>query len=244
MLGTPRLAVNPIPRAFLSALVLSGLVLTAAPKPVEDVSRATLDNGLRVVIVRSPLAPVVTTVVNYLVGSNEAPPGFPGTAHALEHMMFRGSPDLSADQLANIAAAMGGDFNADTQQTVTRYFLPRRSKIWTWLCISNRSGCEICLLPTRFGIMSAARSSRRSQATFPIPRMSFTLSCCPPCSMELLTSTMHSAPGLLDATTGAMLKQFHNNWYAPNNAILVIAGDVDPAATMATVKDLFWRHPR
>src|ERR1700756_933895 len=109
-------------RSFLSALVLSGLVLTAAPQPVEDISRATLSNGLRVVIVRSTLAPVVTTAMNYLVGSNESPQGYPGTAHALEHMMFRGSPDLSADQLAKVAAAMGGDFNAETQQTLTRYF--------------------------------------------------------------------------------------------------------------------------
>src|SRR5215467_7803246 len=108
-------------RYLLCSLLLSGLVLTAAPKPVEDVSRATLDNGLRVVIVRNSLAPVVTTVVNYLVGSNESPEGFPGTAHAVEHMMFRGSPNLSADQLANIAWAMGGDFNAETQQIVKRY---------------------------------------------------------------------------------------------------------------------------
>jgi zinc protease len=42
-----------------------------------------------------------------------------------------------------------------------------------------------------------------------------------------------------DATTGAMLKKFHDTWYAPNNAILVIAGDVDPAATLSTVKELF-----
>ena len=74
------------------------------------------------VIVRDTLAPVVTTVMNYQVGSNEAPAGFPGMAHAQEHMMFRGSPGLSADQLADISAAMGGNFNADTQQTVTQYF--------------------------------------------------------------------------------------------------------------------------
>ena len=84
--------------------------------------RATLDNGLRVVIVRNTLAPVVTTEINYRVGSNEAPEGFPGMAHAQEHMMFRGSPGLSQAQLAEISAGMGGDFDADTQQTVTQYF--------------------------------------------------------------------------------------------------------------------------
>jgi zinc protease len=87
-----------------------------------DILRATLKNGLRVVIVRDPIAPVVTTVVNYRVGSDEATAGFPGMAHALEHMMFRGNPGLSADQLAQISAAMGGNFDADTQQTITQYY--------------------------------------------------------------------------------------------------------------------------
>jgi zinc protease len=90
--------------------------------PEGEVLRATLPNGLRVVAIQSPLAPVVTTVGNYLVGSNEAPSGFPGMAHAEEHMMFRSSTGLSAAQLANITAAMGGRFDADTQQTVTQYF--------------------------------------------------------------------------------------------------------------------------
>src|SRR6202030_668817 len=96
----------------------------AAESAAQDtgVLRATLSNGLRVVIVRNALAPVVATSVNYLVGSDEAPAGFPGSAHATEHMMFRGSPGLNADQLAAVSAAMGGDDNADTQQAVTQYF--------------------------------------------------------------------------------------------------------------------------
>src|SRR5271167_3285325 len=105
--------------ALRSALLVILFTVAARAQFISDknVLRATLKNGLRVVIVRNPLAPVVTTVVNYEVGSDEAPDGFPGMAHALEHMMFRGNPGLSADQLAHISAAMGGNFDANTQQT-------------------------------------------------------------------------------------------------------------------------------
>src|ERR1039458_7424285 len=107
---------------LLYLIVLGTSTAQAQFTPDKDVLRATLKNGLRVVIVRNPLAPVVTTVVTYQVGSDEAPAGFPGMAHALEHMMFRGNPGLSAEQLSQISAAMGGNFDADTQQTVTQYY--------------------------------------------------------------------------------------------------------------------------
>src|ERR1700723_3722390 len=87
-----------------------------------DVTRATLDNGLRVVIVHNPLAPVVTVEQNYLVGGNETPAGFPGMAHAQEHMAFRGCAGVTADQTAAIYAQLGGAGNADTQQNITQYF--------------------------------------------------------------------------------------------------------------------------
>jgi zinc protease len=106
---------------LLSIVLFAGAAL-AAPTPGPDTAlRATLANGLRIVIVRNTLAPVVATAVNYLAGSDEAPPGFPGTAHAQEHMMFRGSPGLSADQLADIGSVMGGDFNANTRESLTQY---------------------------------------------------------------------------------------------------------------------------
>ncbi len=109
----------------LLALSIVALVATSFPAPARaansDVLRATLKNGLKVVIVRNRLAPVVSTSINYLVGSDETPKGFPGMAHAQEHMMFRGSPGLTAAQLADIGGLMGGDFNADTQESVTQY---------------------------------------------------------------------------------------------------------------------------
>jgi zinc protease len=113
-------------RALLLIVLFEMLALQVASPSLgsaeEDVLRATLPNGLRVVAVRNSLAPVVATFVTYLVGANETPEGFPGMAHAQEHMMFRGSPGLSAAQISRIAAALGGSFNADTKQTVTQYF--------------------------------------------------------------------------------------------------------------------------
>ena len=232
-------------RALLATLLLAGSLLCAPPKPAADVTRATLDNGLRVVVVHSSLAPVVTTVVNYLVGSNEAPQGFPGMAHALEHMMFRGSPSLSADQLASVAAAMGGDFNADTQQSVTQFFFtaPKQDLDVALhiesIRMQNLLATDALWDHERGAIeQEVARDLSNPQYVFYTDLLS---------AMFQGTPYQHDALGTrpsFNATTGAMLKNFHDTWYAPNNAILVIAGDVDPAATIAEVKNLFGAIPR
>src|SRR5213080_2860278 len=125
----PRPRPRPRPRAPLAVMMFLCCAVAALAGARADetaggsggVWRATLPNGLKVVIVRNTLAPVVATSVNYLVGSDEAPRGFPGMAHALEHMMFRGSPGLTADQLANIGSVMGGNFNANTRENLTQY---------------------------------------------------------------------------------------------------------------------------
>ena len=77
--------------ALLLLLPAFGACLHAASTPEQmNVVRATLANGMRIVIIRSTLAPVVTVETNFLVGGNETPPDFPGMAHAQEHMAFRG----------------------------------------------------------------------------------------------------------------------------------------------------------
>src|SRR6202162_3314471 len=85
-------------------------------------TRATLSNGLRVLIVQDSLAPVVTIEMNVLAGGNESPSEYPGMAHAQEHMAFRGCTDMTSDQTAAIYAELGGQDNADTEQTVTHYY--------------------------------------------------------------------------------------------------------------------------
>jgi len=210
-----------------------------------DVLRSSLANGLRVVIVKNTLAPVVTTQVNYLVGSNEAPEGFPGMAHAQEHMMFRGSPGMSAAQLSNIIALMGGDFNADTQQTVTQYFftVPKDSLD---VALNVEAVRMQGVLNTR-ELWEQERGAIEQEVAQDLSTPDYVF------SMRLLEEMFAGTPYAHDAlgtrpsfqkTTAAMLKQFYDSWYAPNNAILVIVGDVDQQKTLAKVKDLFEVIPK
>ena len=229
--------------AALSAALLLALPAARADGP-QDVLRAILKNGLRVVIVRNTLAPVVTTEMNYLVGSNEAPAGFPGTAHALEHMMFRGSPGLSKDQLAEIAASMGGDFNADTTQTVTQYF---------FTVPAEDLSVALHIDALRMQGLDASQAEWANERGAIEQEVSRDLSSPQYVFYSQLLATLfdgtpyaHDALGTrpsFDKTSAAMLKDFYSKWYAPNNAILVIVGDVEPAATLAEVQKLYGDIP-
>jgi zinc protease len=210
----------------------------------KDILRATLKNGLKVVIVKDPIAPVVTTEINYLVGSNEAPEGFPGTAHALEHMMFRGSQGLSADQLADITAAMGGDFNADTRQTVTQYFFTVPSEDLD-LALHIEAIRMKGILSTD-SLWKNERGAIEQEVASDLSNPQYVF------YKKLLAAIFKGTPYAHDAlgtrpsfnkTTGAMLKRFHETWYAPNNAILIIAGNVQPEKALKEVQKLFGDIP-
>ena len=210
-----------------------------------DITRATLKNGLRVVIVRNTLAAVVTTQLNYLVGSNEAPPGFPGMAHALEHMMFRGSPGLSAAQLSNLIAAMGGNFNANTQQVVTQYyFTVPASDLETAL---NIEAVRMRDVLSTAELWRQERGAIEQEVAQDLSNPEYLFYSRLLEKMFLGTPYAHDALGTrpsFQKTTGKMLKDFYKKWYVPNNAILVIVGDVDPPTALATVKRLFEPIPR
>jgi zinc protease len=233
--------------SFAAALVLC-LAVGAAPAPSagdETVLRARLPNGLRVIIVRNALAPVVATSVNYLVGSDETPEGFPGTAHALEHMMFRGSPGLTADQLANLGSVMGGDFNANTREGLTQYLYTIPSEdLDVALHIEALRMKDISATQEDWNKERGAIEQEVAQdESIPSHKLYERL------RTELFAGTpyQHDALGTtpsFDKTPATMLRDFHKRWYAPNNAILVIVGDVDPKATLAEVKELFGPIPR
>ena len=231
----------------LNWLWLSLLVLLVVPPATwgADVVRATLKNGLRVIVVRNTLAPVVTTQVNYLVGSNEAQAGFPGMAHALEHMMFRGSPTLSAAQLSTIAAAMGGDFNAATQQTVTQYFFTVPAEYLDIALHIESIRMRGILATEKIWKLERGAIEQEVAQDLSSPQYIF--------YTKLLEAMFAGTPYAHDAlgtrasfqrTTGTMLRKFHTTWYAPNNAILIIVGDVEPDHAIAVVKRLFEGIPR
>jgi zinc protease len=206
----------------------------------DNVTRSTLANGLRIVIVRDPLAPVVTVEQNYLVGGADTPDGFPGMAHAQEHMAFRGCSGLTADQIAAVYAQLGGQGNADTQQNITQYFttVPAADlEIALRLdaaCMQDVQDSEEEWAQEKGAIeQEVARDLSNPTYKF-LTRLNADLFAGTPYSHDAL-GTKES----FDATAAAMLKKFYKQWYAPNNAILVISGDVEPTAVLAKVKELY-----
>src|SRR5580698_5908283 len=224
--------------ALLAVLALLSAVAHAEAEPA--VLRATLANGLRVVIVHNSLAPVVATSVNYLAGSDEAPAAFPGTAHAEEHMMFRGSPGLSANQLADIGSILGGDFNANTREDLTQYlFTVPAEDLDIALHIEALRMRAVLASPKEW---QNERGAIEQEVAQDMSEPSYTLFEKLRARMFAGTPYAHDALGTrpsFDKTTATLLKRFHDSWYAPNNAILVIAGNVDPPGTLIEVRQLF-----
>ena len=209
-----------------------------------QITRATLANGLRVVLIRNSLAPVVTVEMNFLVGGDETPPGFPGMAHAQEHMAFRGCDGMTADQTAAIYAQLGGQNNADTQQNITQYFatVPAAD-----LDVALRAQAA-CLrgIDDSQQEWSQERGAIEQEVARDLSNPTYKFVTRLNEDMFAGTPYAHDPLGTkssFDATTGEMLKKFQENWYAPNNAILVIVGDIDPDVTLSKVKLWFGGAP-
>ena len=220
----------------------------AASKAVaadSNVLRATLDNGMRVVIVRETLSPMVTTQITYLAGGYQTPAGFPGTAHALEHMMFRDSSGLTGAQLNEMTGRMGADNNAFTTNDATQYYFVAPSNYLDLLLHIESIRMRGALLTQQD--WERERGAIEQEVSRDISQPEFL-------AFQKAERILYAGTGYaddplgtrssFDKTTAQDLQKFYKAWYAPNNALLVIVGDVDPQQTLAKVRQLFGPLPK
>jgi zinc protease len=209
-----------------------------------NVLRGTLDNGLRVVIVRDTLAPVVTTQITYLAGGYQTPKGFPGTAHALEHMMFRDSKDLSGAQLNEITGKMGGENNAFTTNDATQFYFVAPAAYLDLLLHIEAARMRGALLTDKD--WNSEKGAIEQEVSRDISDPGYL-------AFEQAENILYAGSGYeydplgtrpsFDKTTAKTLRAFYDAWYQPGNALLVVVGDVDPPATLAKIKALFGAIP-
>ncbi len=208
-------------------LFLAGLPSLAAAE-VFNPQSFTLDNGMQVVVVTNHRVPVVTHMVWYKVGGMDEPPGKSGLAHYLEHLMFKGTKSLKPGEFSATVARNGGRENAFTSQDYTGYFqsvavdrLPLMMKIeadrMTGLILDD----EI-IEPERAVVIEERRSrTDRDPSSMLGEQVRAVMFQNHPYQIPII-GWQHEIEGL----TRKDLLAFYKDWYAPNNAILVISGDI------------------
>jgi zinc protease len=215
-----------------AAQLLSPWPATRAQAQAASVSKFTLANGLELVVIPQSRAPVVTHMIWYKVGAADEPPGTSGIAHFLEHLMFKGTEKSPAGKFSKAVAAMGGQENAFTSQDYTGYFqrvpsarlaevMAFEADRMTGLVLTDdvvRPELNVVLEEQnqRIGNRPEAQFSEQVEAS-------------------LYLNHPYGKPVIgwrheIEALTREDALAFYRRFYTPNNAIVVIAGDVDPAA--------------
>ena len=225
------------------AIAFSTAMAPAVSQAATDVTKATLRNGLEVVAVRDPLAPVVTTMLNYKAGSNEQT--YDGQAHALEHMMFRGSHTISESQLSDISELLGGNYDADTQAEVTQFYFTVPSQYLDLVLRMEAARMRGALLNQKeWNIEKGAITQEVTQDySSPIRRLFMQVSTALYAGTPYAKNGLGTQEGFAHVINSQNLRAFYNAWYHPNNAVLVIAGDVDGPDTIASVRKYFESIP-
>jgi zinc protease len=224
-----------------SALVLVGVALVPAAqaetaRPTPGVTDFTLDNGLQVVVIPDHRAPIVTQMVWYKIGSADEPAGKSGIAHFFEHLMFKGTKKHAAGEFGAKVAEIGGSENAFTSYDYTAYYQTVAPDALGTMMEYEADRMRGLVLndevigPERDVILEERRSRIENNPDALLSEeVEATLYQNHPYRIPVI-GWMHEMERLnrIDATA------FYDKYYAPNNAVLIVAGDVDPA----TVKDL------
>jgi zinc protease len=210
------------------------------------VTEATLDNGLRVLVQDDPRNPIVAVQVFYRVGSRNERPGATGLAHFLEHMMFKGTPTYGRGQIARLIEENGGRDNAYTTKDLTSYYTT---------IAADRLDLVLRIEADRMRhlLLDAAEIDSERKVVMEERRMR---SEDDPDGLvyEAMSSLAFKAHPYRWPIIGWMsdiarinraeLRAFYDTYYLPNNAILVIAGDVRAPAALAMARRHFGRIAR
>jgi zinc protease len=212
-----------------------------AAQPAADsanVVRATLANGMHVILLRDELAPVATTLMTYGVGADDDT--MPGIAHATEHMLFRGTETLSAGQLADIAARMGAEYNAFTSDQFTLYYYKLPSPyVDLALHIEADRMTHAAIRPSDWATeRGAIEQEIRAQESQPMYKIGTALRQTFFAGMPFAKASGGTVPSF-EKMTAAEIRAFYKTWYKPGNATLIVAGDIDPQRTLASIHRQF-----
>ncbi len=216
--------------APLSALAQSG-----------DVHEFKLDNGLKVIVKEDHRSPVLVSQVWYKVGSSYEHDGITGVSHVLEHMMFKGTKNHGPNEFSRIIAENGGRENAFTSRDYTAYFQQlEKSRLEISFELEADRMRHLRLKPEEFAkevqVVMEERRMRTEDNPQALTYEQF--------NAAAYLSSPYRIPviGWMDDLKNldvADLQRWYGMWYAPNNAVLVVVGDVEPQAVLKLAKKHF-----
>ena len=235
---------KPVPAQPVAAVVAAPKTASSAPEFALklDVQRAKLDNGLRVVMLVDHTAPTVAVDVVYDVGARNEERGHAGFAHLFEHMMFQGSANVARGDHFKLVTGHGGTLNGTTSSDRTNYFemMPQSElALALWLEADRMKSLDISQKN-----FENQRAVVKEEFRMRIDNVAYV-----PAELRLQEMVFqgywpyeHASIGSmrdLDAAQLDWVRAFHDQYYAPNNAVLSIAGDFEPDAALEMVKKYF-----
>ncbi len=216
-----------------------------APQVTGKVYETTLDNGLKVLVKIDRRAPIVTSQVWYKVGSSDEHGGITGISHMLEHMMFKGSERLAPGEFSRIIAAQGGEENAFTGRDYTAYFQTLAAdRLAIALELEAERMGHLALPPEEYvKELEVVKEERRLRTDDNPEALTFEQF-----NAVAYVASPYRIPiigwaGDLESMTLDDVRTWYQRWYAPNNATLVVVGDVDPNTVFALAERTFGSLP-
>jgi zinc protease len=242
-----RLSGRPLVTAGL-AVSLVGLMATATPVAAEgpQVAEFTLSNGLELVVIPDHRAPVVTHMAWYKIGSADEPAGKSGIAHFFEHLMFKGTSNHPAGEFSNAVADIGGEENAFTSYDYTAYYQEVAPSALESMMgfeadrMRNLVLTDDVIGPERDVILEERRMRvDNSPESLLDEEVDATMYQNHPYGIPVI-GWMHEIQKLnrVDAV------DFYNHYYEPNNAIVIVAGDVTPEDVHAMAERTYGKVAR